>query len=415
MNRLYLLAMVIFSLLIPLLPLHWAPSDPSASLVVFLEPVLITPEKVEQTALAHLQWIELAFVVYLTGAAIFLLRLGWQLFQLHRITRRFGVKILRKCRLVVVDRGYSPFSFFNLIYINEAAIPAGSLETILEHEQVHIRQHHTADLLLIELATILQWFNPLIWMTSREMKSIHEYLADEGVLQNGISCPTYQQMILDETMGIQVNNLTNNFNVSLLKKRIAMMTKSKSKTWAKSKILIALPVLLVLLFLLTARSYSNSDVLKVAGSPVFAPVYQTSGPDPVIQDKPKKESQIKFVAPVVAGKDVYTVVEKQPSYPGGQDGYRKFLIENIKYPAEALKKGVTGTVYVTFVIENDGAVTNVKVLRGIGSGCDEEAIRVVKMMPKWNPGEEKGKPVAVQFNLPIKFALDSHKKEETKK
>jgi TonB family protein len=354
-------------------------------------------------------------VVYLTGAAIFLLRLGWQLFQLHRITRRFGVKILRKCRLVVVDRGYSPFSFFNLIYINEAAIPAGSLETILEHEQVHIRQHHTADLLLIELATILQWFNPLIWMTSREMKSIHEYLADEGVLQNGISCPTYQQMILDETMGIQVNNLTNNFNVSLLKKRIAMMTKSKSKTWAKSKILIALPVLLVLLFLLTARSYSNSDVLKVAGSPVFAPVYQTSGPDPVIQDKPKKESQIKFVAPVVAGKDVYTVVEKQPSYPGGQDGYRKFLIENIKYPAEALKKGVTGTVYVTFVIENDGAVTNVKVLRGIGSGCDEEAIRVVKMMPKWNPGEEKGKPVAVQFNLPIKFALDSHKKEETKK
>ncbi len=413
MNRFYLLAMVIFSLLIPLLPLHWAPSDPSASLVVFLEPVLITPEKVEQTALAHLQWIELAFVVYLTGAAIFLLRLGLQLFQLHRITRRFGVKVLHQQRLVVVDRGYSPFSFFNLIYINEAAIPAGSLETILEHEQVHIRQHHTADLLLIELATILQWFNPLIWMTSREMKSIHEYLADEGVLQNGISRSIYQQMILNETMGIQVNDLTNNFNVSLLKKRIAMMTKSKSKTWARSKVLFALPVLLILFFILTASPFSNSMDITVPESPAITPTFVLD--NPVIQDKPKKESQIKFVAPVVAGKDVYTVVEKQPSYPGGQDGYRKFLIENIKYPAEALKKGVTGTVYVTFVIEIDGAVTNVKVLRGIGSGCDEEAIRVVKMMPKWNPGEEKGKPVAVQFNLPIKFALDSHKKEETKK
>ena len=317
--------------------------------------------------------------------------------------------------VVFVDRGYSPFSFFNLVFINEVTLPANSLQTILEHEQVHISQHHTVDLILVELATILQWFNPIIWLAGREMKSIHEYLADEGVLQNGISRPGYQQMILDETMGIRVNNLTNNFNVSLLKKRIAMMTKSKSKTWAKSKVLIALPVLLVLLFLLTARSYSNSDVLKVTGSPVFAPVYLTSGPDPVIQDKPKKESQIKYVAPVVAGKEVYTVVEKQPSYPGGQDGYRKFLIENIKYPEEAMKNKVMGTVYITFVVEKDGAVTNVKVLRGIGSGCDEEAVRVVKMMPNWNPGENKGQPVAVQYNLPINFKLDCLKKDEPKK
>jgi TonB family protein len=294
-------------------------------------------------------------------------------------------------------------------------IPVGSLPAILEHEQVHIRQRHTLDMILLELAMMVQWFNPLIWLTGREMKTIHEYLADEGVLQNGISRPIYQQMILDETMGIRVNNLTNNFNVSLLKKRIAMMTKSKSKAWAKSKVLIVLPAVLVLLFLLTARSYSNAEALKVAGNQVFAPLHLTSAPDPVIQDKPKKESQIKFVAPVVPEKEVYTVVEKQPSYPGGQDGYRKFLIENIRYPEDALKKGVTGTVYVTFVVEKDGAVTNVKILRGIGSGCDEEAARVVKMMPNWNPGENKGKPVAVQYNLPIKFNLDSKKKEEPKK
>jgi TonB family protein len=221
-------------------------------------------------------------------------------------------------------------------------------------------------------------------------------------------------MILDETMGIRVNNLTNHFNVSLLKKRIAMMTKSKSKTWAKSKVLLALPALLGLLFILTASSYRNAESLKISGDPVIGQTETLTMMAPVMQDKPKKESQVKFV-PVKIDKEVFTVVEKQPSYPGGQDGYTKFLIANIKYPEEALKKGVTGTVYVSFIVEKNGAVTDVKVLRGIGSGCDEEAARVVKMMPNWNPGENKGVPVAVQYNLPIKFNLDCKKTDAPKK
>jgi hypothetical protein len=171
--------------------------------VILLDPVLITPAKVEHTLSAHLQWIEVATVVYLTGALIFLLRFGLQLIQLYRITRHFGIKESHGQRVVFIDRGYSPFSFFNLVFINEEAIPAGSLATILEHERVHIRQHHTLDMILVELAAIIQWFNPIIWLTGREMKSIHEYLADEGVLQTGISRSQYQQMILDETMGIQ--------------------------------------------------------------------------------------------------------------------------------------------------------------------------------------------------------------------
>ncbi|MFZ4520539.1 MAG: TonB family protein [Bacteroidales bacterium] len=414
LNRFYLLAMVLFSLVAPLLPYHFAQTGPVASVAVLLEPVIITPEKVEQSLMDHLQWAGAVMVVYLTGAAVFLLRFLVQLIQLYRLTRRFGFHDQQGRHIVPVDKGYSPFSFFNFVYINNASAPEESLQTILDHEQVHIRQWHSADLILIELVTILQWFNPVIWLAGREMKSIHEYLADEGVLQNGISRQRYQQMILNESMGIQVNNLANNFNVSILKKRIAMMTKSKSKNWARSKVLLALPALLALLFLLTARSYSNPDVLNDAVNAVVAPVHLVPAPHPVVQEKQKKESQIKFVAPVVQ-REVFTVVEKEPSYPGGQEGRIKFLVENIKYPEKAVKDGVMGTVYVTFVVEKDGAVTNVKVLRGIGSGCDEEAIRVVKMMPNWNPGEQKGKPVAVQYNLPIKFTLDCKKKEEPKK
>jgi TonB family protein len=413
-NRFYLLAMVLFSMLLPLLPVRWTPADPSASLVVLLEPVMITPAKLEQSIQGHFQWIEIAATVYFTGVFIFLLRFVLQLIQLLLITRRFSAREHHGQQVVFVGQGFSPFSFFNRIFINEAVVTPGSLPTIIAHEQVHIRQHHTIDMILIELATVVQWFNPIIWLAGREMKSIHEYLADEGVLQNGISRSKYQQMILDETMGVRVNNLTNNFNVSLLKKRIDMMTKSKSKTWAKGKVLIAVPVLLLLGLLLTAHTYSNIPAPNHSAGPVLALAAMFPAQAPLIQDKPKKDSEIKYVDPKT-GKEIYTVVEKQPSFPGGQEGYVKFLVDNIKYPEEAIKKAVTGTVYVTFVVEPDGAVTNVKILRGIGSGCDEEALRVVKMMPNWNPGLQKGKPVAVQFNLPIKFNLDSHKKEEPKK
>lgn len=103
---------------------------------------------------------------------------------------------------------------------------------------------------------------------------------------------------------------------------------------------------------------------------------------------------------------VFTVVEEMPTFPGGDESRVRFLTENIKYPQMAKESGIQGTVYVTFVIDERGRVADVKVLRGIGGGCDEEAIRVVKMMPPWNAGKQSGKPVRVQFNMPIKFTLN---------
>ncbi|MEI7596411.1 MAG: energy transducer TonB [Bacteroidota bacterium] len=95
--------------------------------------------------------------------------------------------------------------------------------------------------------------------------------------------------------------------------------------------------------------------------------------------------------------------EVSPTFQGGADSLRNFLIRNVQYPEVAKQNEIHGVVYVGFVIEKDGLISNVKVLRGIGGGCDEEAIRVVKLMPKWNPGYSKGKPVRVSFVVPIKF------------
>lgn len=103
---------------------------------------------------------------------------------------------------------------------------------------------------------------------------------------------------------------------------------------------------------------------------------------------------------------IFTVVESMPGFPGGEAARIKYLNENIKYPQMARESGIQGRVFVTFVVERDGAVTDVRVLRGIGGGCDEEAVRVIKNMPKWNAGKQRGKPVRVQFNMPILFKLN---------
>ncbi len=108
---------------------------------------------------------------------------------------------------------------------------------------------------------------------------------------------------------------------------------------------------------------------------------------------------------VVEEQEIFMVVENAPAFPGGDVARMKFLQDNIKYPQMARESGIQGTVYVTFVVERNGNVTDVKILRGIGGGCDEEAVRVVQNMPKWEPGKQRGKPVRVQFNMPIKFTL----------
>ncbi len=114
---------------------------------------------------------------------------------------------------------------------------------------------------------------------------------------------------------------------------------------------------------------------------------------------------VEFEEEEVAEEEIFTVVESMPEFPGGETKLYRYLRQNIEYPQIANESGIQGRVFVTFVVEKDGSITDVQVLRGIGGGCDEEAVRVVKSMPKWKAGKQRGKPVRVQYNLPIKFTL----------
>lgn len=397
MNRIYLVSAVLLSMLIPLFPFRFSFGGALAPMVIVLQPVLITPENISAATQGHIEWFRITGVIYFTGLIIFGFRFLVQLVQLLVLVRRIGITRRSGMNLVLVDRGYSPFSFFNLIFIKKEYADNDRLSAIIEHERIHIRQLHTADLVITELLTIVQWFNPFAWLLQRSVKTVHEYLADEGVLRKGIPGDDYRRLIFDQTLGMQVNNLTNNFNVSLIKKRMIMMTRSRSAKMAGLKAIFALPVLFAVVLFFSAGTISPVSAQDKT-------VSTEKQPQASAQQAQKQE------APVY-GTDSKSRPDHQPEYPGGMEALTQFLMKNITYPENAKKNGIQGKVFVNFIVETDGSIANAKVMKGIGGGCDEEALRVVNLMPKWKPGSMKdGKIVRVLFVLPIQFALSDKKK-----
>lgn len=402
-NRFYLVSAILFSLLVPLFEFgyNWTPTGRNFAYV--LQTITITPDKVGKTVNNHLSFFEGLFIVYITGVILFSLRFLFQLGQLAVLAGRSGIKKINGVNHVFIRRNFSPFSFFNIVFIHLGGDKNEDMKSVLEHEKVHIAQYHSLDLILAELLTIVQWFNPIIWYYRHSIREVHEYLADEGVLSGGIDPRSYQELLLSQSLGIQVNDLTNNFNHSLLKRRIIMMTRERSDKQARWKAMLAVPAILALTFVFSIsvnQVVGQRDATTTENKEVPPPPPKVSSADQALGSNQEEQ--------------VYTVVQEMPEFKGGREKLFSYLVENIKYPEEAKKKGTQGTVFVTFVITKTGKVENVSILRGVDPLLDKEALRVVKMMPDWNPGKEKGKQVNVQFNLPIKFSLDDNaKKKET--
>ena len=423
MNRFYLITASLLSLVIPLFRINLHSIAPSGEIIVYLDTVIITPQRIEYVASHYGTGFITLGVIYLTGVIVLSARLVFQIIQLILLARSHEIRKKEGLNFVMVNEDYSPFSFFNYIFINNHELEDKGISTIINHEKIHVKQLHSTDLIIMELLIIVQWFNPFAWFTNRSIKAIHEFLADDGVVQNGQSKMDYQEILLTRAAGIRVNNLANNFNFSLLKKRIIMMTKTKSPLWARCKIIIAMPVFLMVLFIFSATSFEG----VIAQTAQVSTVQKTAEPAKDLSEKKEQPKQQLYFVPVpdeIKKADaeqnqddpdkVYTVVENLPSFPGGQEELFKFLRQNIVYPEDAMNKGLEGKVFVTFVVKADGTVNDVKILKGAGHGFDEEAYRVVKSMPKWNPGTQKGKPVNVAFNLPISFKLEKKKGEQDK-
>lgn len=402
-NRIYLTASIVFSLLFPLFRWNVSIGSDSPAYVYLLQTITITPDMVNEAVTAHLPFLKIITVVYLTGAALFFIRFIYQLIQVSLLIVKYGISREHGLKLVFIDRHYQPFSFFKLVFIPASLRQAELLPQIIEHEKVHMRQVHSVDLVLLEILTIMQWFNPVIWLYRRSLKSVHEYLADQGVLTRGFDRTGYQELLMNQSLGIQVNDMTNNFNHSLLKNRIMMMTKARSKQLNRWKAALALPVVMGLVVM-----FSTSVNLSMA------------------QEEPKKQVVSKEPAPPppppaagiaqASDETVYLEVKTMPEFQGDKDGLLKYMVANVKYPQDAKKKGITGTVFVSFVVDKTGKVIKPTILKGVDPLLDAEALRVISTMPNWKPGlNDEGKAVNVQFNLPVKFVLDDKPKAEEKK
>ena len=410
LNRVVLLVTLVLSLVLPL------------CVVTFHETQWIEPLPVDDQAepdVAELgqalpvvparQWWQLALTVVVVGGMV--LRLAYLLrsYAMLRRMLRSGEehRLDDGVRLVVVDQPVAPFSWMNTIVVNRQDY-AERNALLLIHERSHIRLHHSRDVVFVELLTVLQWFNPVVWLLSRDLRTVHEYEADEAVLSQGADTAQYITLLMHKAMGVQACVLANGINTSETKKRVKMMIKMKSPRWSWLKCLYIVPIA-ALSLAVTARTVTDYKVLP---SQELAQVQAVDGEDPVFE-----------------------VCEVLPQFPGGDVEMMKFFMKNVKYPVVAETNGVEGCVLVSFIVEKDGSLSHVEAKsvtdatgnavtvvairpdmtdkqkqeavdrnKGI-QALKDESERVVKLMPKWKPGKQRGETVRVRCTIPATFRL----------
>ena len=317
--------------------------------------------------------------------AILIIQLTAQAVRIRRLRREYpvygranGFEIPKGALLILVPDNTEPYSFFKHIVVGTRGLDEEEMHCILAHESVHVSRNHSIDIVCMRVSCCVLWFIPFAWMMLHELRAVHEYQADAAAADGDNK--DYLRLLYRQTTGFGYGHITNKFNSINIKKRIVMMNKTKSRFGAW-KMLAALPVAALL--------------MMVGCKPAPAEVADSLAP----------QEEVAVSADNTIGDALIDPVEDEPQFPGGMEALMKYLSENIKYPEQAKKENIQGRVYVTFVVEKDGSITDAKVLRSIGGGCDEEALRVVNAMPKWEPGKLQGTPVRVQFNLPIVFKL----------
>ena len=425
-NRVALLTVMALAFVLPWVKLSLDVSTPVAGGMVMLEEMIVTPAGVVQPHQVAQTWsvINIANVLYFIGVVAVLVWLLHSQWSLHRMLKKGRREQMPDgITLHVVPGDQTPFSYFRHIVINEQDYRDNPRE-ILTHEHAHISLRHSWDVLFVELVKLFQWWNPAAWLLCRELRQVHEYEADMAVLNQGVDAKQYQLLLIRKSVGDQLFSMANNFNYQSLKKRIRMMTMNKSSRWNTLRALAVVPVIALALLafantesvaaVVTASVQQDNAVQSEMQSP--EPVQVEAVPQPVEAEavpeavEVNTEEQAPQNAEPQSDNKVYNSVEQMPRFPGGEAGLMRYLQENIKYPPEAAKNDIEGRVIVQFIIDKTGQVGDVKVVRPISEELDAEAVRVVKNLPKFEPGRQDGEAVAVWYTLPISFKLQSKPK-----
>jgi TonB family protein len=276
---------------------------------------------------------------------------------------------------------------FRAVFISRQTLEdEPSVRIILEHELVHIRRYHSLDNLLAGVILAIHWFNPFMYLIQNELKRVHEYEADSRAIEKTGSYQDYQTLLFQQTFGVPYLSPVNNFNSSI-KKRLLMLRKSNSSR-NFSRVFVFIPLAVALIFAFACSENNNSDSPNKSGERVEEIVAKKS-------EASKKASE-----------DVFIVVEDMPKFQGGTVAdFRKYVQQKLTYPEEAKEKGLEGTSYVKFIVDEEGRVDEVEVIRSSHDILDQAAVDVIRNSPEWEPGKQRGKKVKVQFTVPMVFKL----------
>lgn len=394
-RRTALLSFLAISFLYPLLNIqHWVKEQPSmVELADYYAAIIMAEEITATPSTVTLQTPDLMTVcmyIYWLGVIILSARFLIQLYSIFRMRWQGKVDYIQGQRIISVPTEANPFSFFQWIFIYRQRA-YDNMEEIMMHEQTHVKQWHSIDVVVSEIINIVCWFNPFMWLLKSEIRLNLEYLADNKVAEAVQDAKVYQYHLLGLASQNSQTGLYNNFNVSHLKRRIIMMNKKRTRTAGRIKYALFVPLAAALLIASNISCISNEKKNEQATS----------------------TSEAK-VEPQVDENGVYMVCEEMPKFPGGMAECMKFLGKNIQYPTQAIENGTQGRVIVQFTVQKDGSITDAIVARGVDPLLDKEALRVINSMPKWEPGKHKGEAVSVKYTVPVMFRLgedDTQKKE----
>lgn len=340
LNRVYLLATLVFSFAVPCLSIiHLAP--------VAIPKLMVVPvSRIADVPSAHslsFQWYQCLIYVYTAGVVI---------------STGLVIKKLIGLRRLLVNPSRRAFTFFKWKVV-DSRLPDYAL--INAHEQAHVDGLHTIDILLFELAAILLWFNPVICLLKTEIKSVHEYLADQAAIRQTDDVRRYAFLLLNGAMGISPA-LTHSFKEkSLLKKRIYMLQRSQSSRWTVLKYLLVLPLLGLTILLSSWANISHSS------------------------------------QPNLNGKNI------APEFPGGVKQFTAYITNAVKHSAVFTQQIIPKPVMVSFVVDVDGSVTSVTTAGSVNQKLNQEVIHILENCPKWHPGIMSGVPVKVQYQINLSY------------
>ena len=457
LNRSVLLAILVVSPLLPLVPLHTdEPTAMDAVLTRIEEPLMslssdannadatIVNQESENTASGL--WVRYCAYIYIVGVAVALTVYMFRLLTLMRVIRRsqrITHPIVPKDVHLMLDmRIKQPSSWMHWIFIGPIDLKQNA-EAVLRHELAHVRMRHSWDVILSDLTCHMLWCLPFVWMLRQDLVDVHEFQADEAVLQGGVTLEDYEHLLVRKAVPTQFIPIMNTLRRGAVKKRFAMMHSGQSSQWSRLKLLYLVPALAASLWVSAqAEEYTTYLNGKLATQEEHESINPSTiehadvihSQKTVLKETATKSADTGRTRPGVRSDVTYDKPEQKPQFPGGEAAMYQYISQHIRYPNIAIKNDAEGTINVEFFVEENGSITNVKALesspasgksdivvtayRQVNSNISaldndegnralqESSEELIRGMPPFEPGRKQGKAVRTKVTLPITYQLN---------